>query len=127
MSQKPEFPARVFLGLRFGLAFGRGADGLLRIRQRGERGLLGGTQSLHQRLELIFLQFEVQLHAAAQGHKKCRFTTLIHAYYRESESDALNDTQYMLSVKNYLHCLHLYYDNSEAIGIFNQLNAWFWT
>lgn len=67
-SQKPEFPARVFLGLRFGLAFGRGADGLLRIRQRGERGLVGGTQSLHQRLEFVFLQFKVQLHTAAQRH-----------------------------------------------------------
>lgn len=76
-SQKPEFPARVFLGLRFGLAFGRGADGLLRIRQRGEQGLVRGTQSRHQRLELIFLQFKVQLHAAAQRRNKDRFRTVI--------------------------------------------------
>lgn len=34
--QKPEFPARMLLGVPFGLAFWGGGEGLLWVRQRGE-------------------------------------------------------------------------------------------
>ena len=35
-SKEPEFPAWVLLGVCFGLAFGRGGESLLGIRQLGE-------------------------------------------------------------------------------------------
>lgn len=70
-SEEPESPARVFLGLVFGLAFGGGRIGrVLGVRQRREVGLLGGTQALHQRLQLVLLQLEVQLHTEGKQHKK---------------------------------------------------------
>lgn len=46
-SEEPQFPACVFLGLGFGLAFGRGGVGLLRVRQRGEGRVLDGAQPPH--------------------------------------------------------------------------------
>lgn len=65
-SQEPEFPACVLLGLGFGLALGGGGEGLLGVRQGGEEAVLRGAQPLHQRLQLVLLLLEVQLHTATQ-------------------------------------------------------------
>lgn len=67
-SQEPKFPASVFLGVSFGLAFRGGGEGLLGVRQRGEVGVLCGAKPLHQGLELVFLLLEIQLNTA--GNKE---------------------------------------------------------
>lgn len=64
-SQEPQFPASVLLGFSFGLAFWGGSEGLLGVRQLGEVNALRGAQPLHQRLQLVLLLLEVQLHTAA--------------------------------------------------------------
>ena len=55
----------MLLGVCFGLAFGGGAVGLRGVRQGGEGGVFRGAQPRHQRLQLVFLLLEVQLHTAA--------------------------------------------------------------
>lgn len=67
--QEPEFPARVLLGVPFGLAFGGGGEGLLWVRQRGEVTVLCGAEPLHQWLQLVLLLLEVQLDAASKKHR----------------------------------------------------------
>lgn len=67
--QEPEFPARVLLGVPFGLAFGGGGEGLLWVRQRGEVSVLCRAQPLHQWLQLVLLLLEVQLDAASKKHR----------------------------------------------------------
>lgn len=47
-SQEPKFPASVFLGVSFGLAFWGGGEGLLRVRQGGKVGVLCWEKPLHQ-------------------------------------------------------------------------------
>lgn len=70
-SEKPESPTRVLLGLVFGLAFrGGGIGRVLGVRQSREVGLLGGTQALHQWLQLVLLQLEVQLHTEERKEKR---------------------------------------------------------
>lgn len=58
-SQKPKFPASVLLGVRFGLAFWGGGEGLLGIRQGSEVGVVRRAQPLHQWLQLVLLLLEV--------------------------------------------------------------------
>lgn len=68
-SQEPKFPASVLLGVSFGLAFRGGGEGLLGVRQRGEVAVLRRAKPLHQRLQLVLLLLEVQLHTAAKRHR----------------------------------------------------------
>lgn len=68
LSQEPKFPARMLLGVSFGLAFRGGGEGLLGVRQLGKVAVLCRAQSLHQRLQLVLLLLEVQLHTAAMTH-----------------------------------------------------------
>lgn len=65
-SQEPKFPASMLLGVSFGLALWGGGEGLLGVRQGREVGILRRAKSLHQWLQLVLLQFEVQLYAAAK-------------------------------------------------------------
>lgn len=55
----------MFLGVSFGLAFRGGGEGLLGVRQRGKVAILSWAKPLHQRLQLVLLKLEVQLHTAA--------------------------------------------------------------
>ncbi len=64
-SQEPKFPASVLLGVSFGLAFRGGGEGLLGVRQGGEVAVLRRAKPFHQRLQLVLLLLEVQLHTAA--------------------------------------------------------------
>lgn len=65
-SQEPKFPASVLLGVCFGLAFRGGGEGFLGVRQGGEVAVLRRAKPLHQRLQLVLLLLEVQLHTAAK-------------------------------------------------------------
>lgn len=73
-SQKPEFPSSVLLGLGFGLALGCGSEGLLGVRQLGQVEAVGRAKSLHQRLQLVLLLLEVQLHTADRQTDRQRFS-----------------------------------------------------
>lgn len=68
-SQEPKFPASVLLGVSFGLAFWGGGEGLLGVRQLGEEAVLRRAQPLHQRLQLVLLLLEVQLHTATKKQR----------------------------------------------------------
>lgn len=68
--QEPKFPASVLLGVSFGLAFWGGCEGLLGVRQGGEVGVIRRAKPLHQRLQLVLLLLEVQLHTAAKETEK---------------------------------------------------------
>ena len=83
-SEEPEFPAPVLLGLGFGLALGGGGERLVAVRQGGEGRVVRGAQTLHQRLQLVFLLLEVQLHTATHTHTHTHTHTCpgaIHALY----------------------------------------------
>lgn len=69
-SQEPKFPASVLLGVSFGLAFRSGGEGLLGVRQGGEVAVLRRAKPLHQRLQLVLLLLEVQLHTAANKQRQ---------------------------------------------------------
>lgn len=60
----------MFLGLCFGLALGRGCEGLVGVRQGGEVAVVRGAESFHERLQFVLLLLEIQLHAGKQKGRK---------------------------------------------------------
>lgn len=63
-SKEPEFPASVLFGLCLGLALGSGREHFVGVRQSGTLPAVQGAESLHQGLQLVLLELEVQFHAA---------------------------------------------------------------
>lgn len=75
-SEKPEFPASVLFGLCLGLALWGGGEHLVGVRQSRTLPAVQGAQSLHQGLQLVLLQLEVQLHTVAHTHRDTTFSSM---------------------------------------------------
>lgn len=83
LSEEPEFPASVFFGVSFGLAFRGGREGLLGVRQGGEVGVVRGAKSLHQRLQFVLLQLEIQLHTTSKQKEHINTISLLEVELNE--------------------------------------------
>lgn len=59
----------MLLGVSFGLAFWGGGEGLLGVRQGSEVDLIRGAEPFHQRLQLVLLLLEVQLHTTSKKQR----------------------------------------------------------
>lgn len=65
-SKEPEFPTSMFFGLCLGLAFWGGCEHFIGVRQSRTLLAVWGTKSLHQWLQFVLLQLEVQLDTVTQ-------------------------------------------------------------
>lgn len=65
-SEEPEFPTSMLFGLCLGLAFWSGREHFIGVRQSRTLLAVQGTKSLHQGLQLVLLQLEVQFDTVTQ-------------------------------------------------------------
>lgn len=67
VSEEPEFPPPVLFGFRFGFLLGGRGGGLLRVRRGCTLSFLERAELPQDRLQLVLLLLEVQLHAGEEG------------------------------------------------------------